>query len=183
MRPLGGRGRTSSVLTGPHTCPVLRRSSLLRHIEEDPAAPDAIARGRQRIRRLVAARYLIAALADLRPSPGAARNWWVRGPATTARRATWRPTLLACWVCPRRVRYTHPQRAGVTNNDSTARPARRIPRRLRMAARGLAAFAADRPHVRFVDVGLGGRVSAVSLSDDVPDRRRRPHSFTCGTRR
>jgi transcription-repair coupling factor (superfamily II helicase) len=148
--------------------------SLLGLIEDDPAAVTLAREGGHAFVSASLRPYLIAALADrTTPDAGAA-------PAGQAR-----PTLvvvgddraardlaadLSAWLAPRRVRY-YPSR-GVAYESHLAPPAHLVG--LRVAALDALLAAGDTDGVEPPVVV----VSAVALSEKVPDPALRPHAFT-----
>ena len=119
------------------------------------------------------ARTLIAALADIdeQRARRARRSW---SSATIAPRATSRRDLRA-WLAPRRVRY-YPSR-GVAYESHLAPPPHLVG--LRVAALDALLGAGERrPQARRTADAPVVVVSAVALSEKVPDPELRPHSFT-----
>jgi transcription-repair coupling factor (superfamily II helicase) len=142
--------------------------SLLSHIEEDPAALALARDGGNAFVSSSLRPYLIAAIAD-RDEQRERAQLVVVGDDRAARDLA---ADLRAWLAPRRVRY-YPTR-GVTYESHLTPPPHLVG--LRMAALDslLGAEAAQsEEHGRPVVV-----VSAVALSEKVPDPALRPHSFT-----
>ncbi len=143
--------------------------SLLAHVEEDPVALTLAREGGNAFVSSSLRPYLIAALAEIDSSARERSQLVVVGDDRAARDLA---ADLRAWLEPRRVRY-YPSR-GVTYESHLVPPPHLVG--LRMAALDalLGAAAADaagedRPVVV---------VSAVALSEKVPDPALRPHSFT-----
>jgi transcription-repair coupling factor (superfamily II helicase) len=141
--------------------------SLLAHIEEDPAALALARDGGNAFVSSSLRPYLIAALAD-RDEHRERPQLIVVGDDRAARDLA---ADLRAWLAPRRVRY-YPTR-GVTYESHLTPPPHLVG--LRMAALDalLGAEQHSEEHGRPVVV-----VSAVALSEKVPDPALRPHSFT-----
>src|SRR5579884_2114234 len=139
--------------------------SLLAHADEDPQT-DALLRqgGRAFVSQSLRA-YVLAALLDHAPERPAIV---VAGDDRGARDLA---AGLRAWLQPRGVRY-YPSR-GVTYESHLAPPPHLVG--LRIAA--LDALLEDRQHEQAPVVV----VSAVALSEKVPDRSLRPHGFTLRT--
>ena len=138
---------------------------LLSRLAEHPDGAALIADGGRAFVSQSMRPYLVAALADGRGRPTARRSWW---PATTARRATSPPTC-ARGSSRGPVRF-YPSR-GVAYESHLAPPPHLVG--LRVAA--LDALLAERADGEEPPVVV---VSAVALSEKVPDPALRPHSFT-----
>ena len=154
-------------------------------IEDDPAAPTLAREGGHAFVSSSLRPYLIAALADRRRA-GAARGRRWSSSATTARRATWPPTCARGCAAPGALLPLPRGRLRVPSGAAAA------PRGLRVAA--LDALLAARRRApgsagdgRREDAGGWAAgdgappvvvVSAVALSEKVPDPALRPHSFT-----
>jgi transcription-repair coupling factor (superfamily II helicase) len=143
--------------------------SLLAHIEEDPAALTLAREGGNAFVSSSLRPYLIAALAEIDAPARARAQLVVVGDDRAARDLA---ADLRSWLAPRRVRY-YPSR-GVTYESHLAPPPHLVG--LRMAALDalLAAGGADAPSDDGPPVVV---VSAVALSEKVPDPALRPHSF------
>jgi len=142
--------------------------SLLAHIEEDPAALTLAREGGNAFVSSSLRPYLIAALADLGEQRDRA-HLVVVGDDRAARDLA---ADLRAWLAPRRVRY-YPTR-GVTYESHLTPPPHLVG--LRMAALDSllgAEHESSQEHGWPVVV-----VSAVALSEKVPDPALRPHSFT-----
>jgi transcription-repair coupling factor (superfamily II helicase) len=143
--------------------------SLLAHVEEDPAALTLAREGGNAFVSSSLRPYLIAALAEIDPPARARAQLVVVGDDRAARDLA---ADLRAWLEPRRVRY-YPSR-GVTYESHLVPPPHLVG--LRMAALD-ALLGADG-----ADGAEDGRpvvvVSAVALSEKVPDPALRPHSFT-----
>ena len=142
--------------------------SLLGLIEDDPAATALAREGGHAFVSASLRPYLIAALADRDPRTGIARTRRWSWSATTAPRATWRP-ICARGSRPRRVRY-YPSR-GVAYESHLAPPPHLVGLRVAALDALLNAHASDEEPPVVV-------VSAVALSEKVPDPALRPRSFT-----
>jgi transcription-repair coupling factor (superfamily II helicase) len=144
--------------------------SLLAHIEDDPAALALSREGGNAFVSSSLRPYLIAALAEIDPAARARAQLVLVGDDRAARDLA---ADLRAWLEPRRVRY-YPSR-GVTYESHLAPPPHLVG--LRMAALdallGANGDADADEHGRPVVV-----VSAVALSEKVPDPALRPHSFT-----
>jgi transcription-repair coupling factor (superfamily II helicase) len=144
--------------------------SLLAHIEDDPAALALSREGGNAFVSSSLRPYLIAALAEIDSSARARAQLVLVGDDRAARDLA---ADLRAWLAPRRVRY-YPSR-GVTYESHLAPPPHLVG--LRMAALD-ALLGADGD----TDAAQHGRpvvvVSAVALSEKVPDPALRPHSFT-----
>ncbi|HEY2571822.1 MAG TPA: transcription-repair coupling factor [Solirubrobacteraceae bacterium] len=142
--------------------------SLLAHIEEDPAALTLAREGGNAFVSSSLRPYLIAALADVdaqRDRP----HLVVVGDDRAARDLA---ADLRAWLAPRRVRY-YPTR-GVTYESHLTPPAHLVG--LRMAA--LDSLLGADPQGAAEHGAPVVVVSAVALSEKVPDPALRPHSFT-----
>src|SRR6478672_7071017 len=144
---------------------------LLAHIEEDPAALSLARDGGRAFVSSSLRPYAIAALAEV----GSARERAQLVVVGDDRAARDLAADLAAWLEPRRVRY-YPSR-GVTYESHLAPPPHLVG--LRMAALdALLGVDGDAD----ADAAEHGRpvvvVSAVALSEKVPDPALRPHSFT-----
>jgi transcription-repair coupling factor (superfamily II helicase) len=167
--------------------------SLLGLIEDDPAASALAREGGHAFVSVSLRPYLIAALADREPGAGGGAGGGAvgakaaadAGAATARTQAQVRPTLvvvgddraardlaadLSAWLAPRRVRY-YPSR-GVAYESHLAPPAHLVGLRVAALDALLAAGDADRVEPPVVVV------SAVALSEKVPDPALRPHAFT-----
>jgi transcription-repair coupling factor (superfamily II helicase) len=146
--------------------------SLLAHLEEDPAA---LALAREGGRAFVSSSlrpYAIAALADADRSARARAHLIVVGDDRAARDLA---ADLRAWLAPRRVRY-YPTR-GVTYESHLTPPPHLVG--LRMAALDALLGDAETPGDGAEDEGRPVVVvSAVALSEKVPDPALRPRSFT-----
>jgi transcription-repair coupling factor (superfamily II helicase) len=144
--------------------------SLLAHIEEDPAALTLSREGGNAFVSSSLRPYLIAALAEIDSSARERAQLVVVGDDRAARDLA---ADLRAWLDPRRVRY-YPSR-GVTYESHLIPPPHLVG--LRMAALD-ALLGTDGS----ADAAEQGRpvvvVSAVALSEKVPDPALRPHSFT-----
>jgi transcription-repair coupling factor (superfamily II helicase) len=145
--------------------------SLLAHIEEDPAALSLARDGGRAFVSSSLRPYAIAALAEV----GTARERAQLVVVGDDRAARDLAADLRAWLAPRRVRY-YPSR-GVTYESHLVPPPHLVG--LRMAALDALLGAGDDAageHGHPVVV-----VSAVALSEKVPDPALRPHSFTLRT--
>jgi transcription-repair coupling factor (superfamily II helicase) len=142
--------------------------SLLAHIEEDPAALKLAREGGNAFVSSSLRPYLIAALAEIDSAARDRAQLVVVGDDRAARDLA---ADLRAWLAPRRVRY-YPSR-GVTYESHLVPPPHLVG--LRMAALDalLEGEGEASEHGRPVVV-----VSAVALSEKVPDPALRPHSFT-----
>jgi transcription-repair coupling factor (superfamily II helicase) len=144
--------------------------SLLAHIEDDPTALALSREGGNAFVSSSLRPYLIAALAEIDPAARSRAQLVLVGDDRAARDLA---ADLGAWLEPRRVRY-YPSR-GVTYESHLAPPPHLVG--LRMAALD-ALLGADGD----ADAAENGRpvvvVSAVALSEKVPDPALRPHSFT-----
>jgi transcription-repair coupling factor (superfamily II helicase) len=145
--------------------------SLLARIDGDPAA-SALARDGGRAFVSSALRpYLIAALADADDERIAQAHLVVVGDDRAARELA---GDLRAWLAPRKVRY-YPSR-GVTYESHLRPPPHLVG--LRMAALDSLLARGDRAAASAPADGPVVVVSAVALSEKVPDPALRPHSFT-----
>src|SRR5271169_5616230 len=144
--------------------------SLLGLIENDPAASRLAREGGRAFVSASLRPYAIAALADHGPAAQARPTLVVVGDDRAARDLA---ADLRAWLAPRRVRY-YPSR-GVAYESHLAPPPHLV---------GLRVAALD---ALLLAKGAGGHseggepvvvVSAVALSEKVPDPELRPHSFT-----
>ncbi|HEY1449768.1 MAG TPA: DEAD/DEAH box helicase, partial [Solirubrobacteraceae bacterium] len=149
--------------------------TLLANIEEDPAAQTLAREGGRAFVSSALRPYMIAALADADADARARGQLVIVGDDRAARDLA---ADLRAWLAPRRVRY-YPSR-GVTYESHLTPPPHLVG--LRMAALdalldgdadGVQSGTASEPEDRPVVV-----VSAVALSEKVPDPALRPHSFT-----
>jgi transcription-repair coupling factor (superfamily II helicase) len=143
--------------------------SLLAHIEEDPAALALSRDGGNAFVSSSLRPYLIAALAEVDPPARARAQLVVVGDDRAARDMA---ADLRAWLSPRRVRY-YPSR-GVTYESHLVPPPHLVGLRMAaldalLAAPSAGDSAEDEPPVVIV--------SAVALSEKVPDPALRPHSF------
>jgi transcription-repair coupling factor (superfamily II helicase) len=143
--------------------------SLLAHIEEDPAALALSRDGGNAFVSSSLRPYLIAALAEVDPPARARAQLVVVGDDRAARDLA---ADLRAWLSPRRVRY-YPSR-GVTYESHLVPPPHLVG--LRMAALD-ALLAAPSAEQSVEDAPPVVIVSAVALSEKVPDPALRPHSF------
>ena len=145
-------------------------SSLLRHADDDPQSRPAALSRRPRVRLAIA-----AALPDPRRSYTATPDRPAIVVAGDDRQARELATSLRAWLAPRRVRY-YPSR-GVTYESHLAPPAH-------LTGQRIAALDAllDTDTAGTQASGANGApvvvVSAVALSEKVPDPSLRPHGFT-----
>jgi transcription-repair coupling factor (superfamily II helicase) len=143
--------------------------SLLAHVEEDPAALTLSREGGNAFVSSALRPYLIAALAEIDPPARSRAQLVVVGDDRAARDLA---ADLRAWLSPRRVRY-YPSR-GVTYESHLVPPPHLVG--LRMAA--LDALLAAGSAEEFAQAGPPVVVvSAVALSEKVPDPALRPHSF------
>jgi transcription-repair coupling factor (superfamily II helicase) len=154
--------------------------SLLSHLEEDPAAQALAREGGRAFVSSSLRPYAIAALTDADATARSRGHLIVVGDDRAARDLA---ADLRAWLAPRRVRY-YPTR-GVTYESHLVPPPHLVG--LRMAALdALLGEGAEGARDGAADEGAGaeeeGRpvvvVSAVALSEKVPDPALRPHSFT-----
>ncbi|MGP8242234.1 MAG: transcription-repair coupling factor [Solirubrobacteraceae bacterium] len=145
--------------------------SLLGLIEDDPAAMTLAREGGHAFVSASLRPYLIAALADRQPDAGTAAQ--VRPTLVVVgddRAARDLAADLSAWLAPRRVRY-YPSR-GVAYESHLAPPAHLVGLRVAALDALLAANEAEEDEPPVVVV------SAVALSEKVPDPALRPHAFT-----
>jgi transcription-repair coupling factor (superfamily II helicase) len=153
--------------------------SLLSHLEEDPAAQALAREGGRAFVSSALRPYAIAALTDADDTARSRGHLVVVGDDRAARDLA---ADLRAWLAPRRVRY-YPTR-GVTYESHLVPPPHLVG--LRMAALdALLDEGAEGARGGAAGEGVGadeGRpvvvVSAVALSEKVPDPALRPHSFT-----
>ena len=146
--------------------------SLLGLIEEDASAQRLAREGGHAFVSAALRPYAIAALADIGPAESARPTLVVVGDDRAARDMA---ADLRAWLAPRRVRY-YPSR-GVAYESHLTPPAHLV---------GLRVAALDALLVASRDTASGDArseppvvvVSAVALSEKVPDPALRPHSFT-----
>ncbi len=143
--------------------------TLLAHVEEDPAALTLSREGGNAFVSSSLRPYLIAALAEIDSLARSRAQLVVVGDDRAARDLA---ADLRAWLSPRRVRY-YPSR-GVTYESHLVPPPHLVG--LRMAALDalLAPRGAEEPEKAGPPVVV---VSAVALSEKVPDPALRPHSF------
>jgi transcription-repair coupling factor (superfamily II helicase) len=142
--------------------------SLLAHVEEDPAALTLSREGGNAFVSSSLRPYLISALAEIDPPARSRAQLVVVGDDRAARDMA---ADLRAWLSPRRVRY-YPSR-GVTYESHLVPPPHLVG--LRMAALdALLATGNEEPAPAGPPVVV---VSAVALSEKVPDPALRPHSF------
>src|SRR5947207_10792501 len=146
--------------------------SLLSRIEDDPAAAVLARDGGRAFASASLQPYLIAAITERDAAARGSAHLVVVGDDRAARDLA---ADLRAWLSPRRVRY-YPSR-GVTYESHLLPPAHLVG--LRMAALdSLLSAASSAP----AEQGDAGRpivvVSAVALSEKVPDPQLRPQSFT-----
>ncbi len=139
--------------------------SLLGLIEDDPIASTLAREGGHAFVSASLRPYLIAALADREPSAQARPTLVVVGDDRAARDLA---ADLSAWLAPRRVRY-YPSR-GVAYESHLAPPAHLVGLRVAALDALLSTPKAQEPPVVVV--------SAVALSEKVPDPALRPRSFT-----
>ncbi|HEY2719044.1 MAG TPA: transcription-repair coupling factor [Solirubrobacteraceae bacterium] len=149
--------------------------TLLANIEEDPAAQTLAREGGRAFVSSALRPYVIAALADADADTRARGQLVIVGDDRAARDLA---ADLRAWLAPRRVRY-YPSR-GVTYESHLTPPPHLVG--LRMAALD-ALLDADADGVESDTAGESEDrpvvvVSAVALSEKVPDPALRPHSFT-----
>ncbi|HWE33068.1 MAG TPA: DEAD/DEAH box helicase, partial [Solirubrobacteraceae bacterium] len=147
-------------------------STLLRHADDDPQTARLHDAGGRAFVSLSLRPYLIAALLDrdyARPlTPGHRPAIVVAGDDRQARELA---ASLRAWLAPRRVRY-YPSR-GVTYESHLAPPAHLIGQRIAALDALL-----DSDEARADEGAPVVVVSAVALSETVPDPSLRPHGFT-----
>jgi transcription-repair coupling factor (superfamily II helicase) len=139
--------------------------SLLGLIEDDPSATTLAREGGHAFVSASLRPYLIAALSDREPAARARPTLVVVGDDRAARDLA---GDLRAWMAPRRVRY-YPSR-GVAYESHLAPPPHLVGLRVAALDALLGAPGADEPPVVVV--------SAVALSEKVPDPALRPRSFT-----
>ncbi|HST55104.1 MAG TPA: transcription-repair coupling factor [Solirubrobacteraceae bacterium] len=144
--------------------------SLLGFIEEDPAAQQLARDGGRAFVSTSLRPYLIAALADIAPAAEARPTLVVVGDDRAARDLA---ADLRAWLAPRRVRY-YPSR-GVAYESHLTPPAHLVG--LRVAALD-ALLDAQTARLERAEEPPVVVVSAVALSEKVPDPALRPHPFT-----